>query len=230
MYLLPELPYPKNALEPFITAEIMELHHQKHHKGYVEKLNEIIATYDPTLFDCMSETTMAMYINTFPISIRQNVKNQLGGHVNHSFFWSLLSTKNTDVFKQKLEPIFKDQFGSFDQAMDEFKTEAKNHFGSGWTWFCYNPISENIEIRSYQNQDNPLFDNLYPLLGIDVWEHAYYLQYKNKRSDYIEAFTKIINWEYVFELWNSYNENKQDDGHESVLKEDGHSHHGHGCC
>lgn len=229
MYKLPELPYKTNALEPFISAQIMELHHGEHHKGYVEKLNQIILSYDPTLFDCMNETTMAMYINTFPIEIRQGLKNQLGGHINHSFFWSLLNTKNTDEFKKKLEPIFKDEFGSVEQALSEFKAEAMAFFGSGWTWLCYNPIREKMEIRNYQNQDTPLFDGLYPLLGIDFWEHAYYLQYKNKKSEYIDQLIKIINWEYMFELWQSYHENHADAS--GCCNDEKNNHHKeHGCC
>jgi Fe-Mn family superoxide dismutase len=207
MYILPSLPYNFNELEPFIDKEIMELHYNKHHKGYLDKLNSIISTYDPTLFDTMSETTMAMYINTFPIAIKQDLKNQLGGHVNHSFFWALLSKNDTTHYRKLLEPLFKDQFGSIEQALDEFKEIAKKHFGSGWVWVCYNPVSENLEIRAYNNQDCPLFDNMYPLFGIDLWEHAYYLQYKNDKAMYIDAFIKIINWKHVYELFNSYHEN-----------------------
>lgn len=228
MYILPELPFALNELEPFISEEIMNLHYNKHHRGYLDKLNSIIATYDPTLFDTMTETTMAMYINTFPMDMRQNLKNQLGGHINHSFFWALLSKNDTTEFKKFLEPIFVDQFGSFDQAMSEFKEIAKNHFGSGWVWFCYNPVSERLEIRAYNNQDCPLFDNMYPLFGIDLWEHAYYLQYKNDKINYIDNFIKIINWKHVSELFNSYqdsHENKEccDDTHEKT-----HEHKG--CC
>ena len=204
MYKLPELPFKLNDLEPFISAEMIDLHYNKHHKSYLDKLNLIISTYDPTLFDAMSETTMAMYINTFPINMRQNLKNQLGGHINHSFFWALLSKNDTTEFQKLLEPIFIDQFGSFEQALTEFKEQAKNHFGSGWVWFCYNPVSENLEIRAYDNQNCPLFDNMYPLFGIDLWEHAYYLQYKNDKMQYVNNFINIINWKHVYELFTSY--------------------------
>lgn len=229
MYILPELPFALNKLEPFISAEIMSLHYNKHHKGYLDKLNTIITTYDPTLFDAMTETTMAMYINTFSSDIRQNLKNQLGGHVNHSFFWALLSKDDTSLSKQLLEPIFVEQFGSLDQMLNEFKEMAKNHFGSGWVWMCYNPISENLEIRAYNNQDCPLFDNMYPLFGIDLWEHAYYLQYKTDKSEYIDNFIKIINWKHVSELFNSYQDNHDEKG---CCQEDGeHQSHEHsGCC
>ncbi len=210
MYILPELPYNLNALEPFVSKEIMDLHYNKHHKAYVDKLNVIISTYDPTLFDTMSETTMGMYINTFPINIKQDLKNQLGGHINHSFFWALLSKENTSEYQKLLEPVFKDQFGSMEQALNEFKDTAKKHFGSGWVWFCYNPVSENLEIRSYANQDCPLFDNMYPLFGVDLWEHAYYLQYKNDKMLYVDNFIKIINWKYVYELFNSYQDQHDD--------------------
>ncbi len=219
MYILPELPFALNYLEPFINQEIMDLHYNKHHRGYLEKLNLIISTYDPTLFDSITETTMAMYINTFPIEIRQNLKNQLGGHINHSFFWALLSKENTSEFQKLLDPFFKEQFGTFEQALSEFKDAAKNHFGSGWVWFCYNPISENLEIRSYNNQDCPLFENMYPLFGIDLWEHAYYLQYKNNKIDYIDNFIKVINWKYVYELFSSYQDN-QHDGNNCCEKND----------
>lgn len=206
MYKLPELPYALDALEPVISKEIMDVHYNKHHRNYLDNLNKIISTYDPTLFDAMSETTIGMYINTFPADIRQNLKNQLGGHINHSFFWSLLSGENQAEYKKKVEPLFIEHFGSFEQAMSEFIDAAKKYFGSGWIWMTYNPISENIEIRSYQNQDSPLFENMYPLLGIDLWEHAYYLQYKSDRAAYIENFVNIINWKYVYELWQSYTE------------------------
>lgn len=211
MYILPKLPFALNELEPFLSEEIISLHYNKHHQSYVDKLNKIINTYDPTLFSLMNETTMAMYINTFPIDIRQNLKNQLGGHINHSFFWSLLSIKNTNEFKKLLEPMFNNQFGSIEQAFSEFKNIISNHFGSGWVWFCYNPISEKVEIRAYNNQDCPLFDNMYPLLGIDLWEHSYYLQYKNNKMEYVENFIKLLNWQYIYELFNSYTENKDND-------------------
>lgn len=210
MYILPELPYNLSELEPFINKEIMDLHYNQHHKSYLDKLNIIISTYDPTLFDAMSETTMGMYINTFPTDIKQELKNQLGGHINHSFFWALLSKNDTTQYRKLLEPLFIDQFGSMEQALSEFKDAVKKHFGSGWVWFCYNPVSENLEIRSYANQDCPLFDNMYPLFGIDLWEHAYYLQYKNDKMLYFDNFIKIINWQHVYELFNSYQENNDD--------------------
>lgn len=211
MYKLPALPYPLNGLEPVIKEEIMNLHYHKHHQGYLDKLNQIISTYDPALFTMMNETTMAMYINTFPEEIRKDLKNQLGGHVNHSFFWPLMSTKDTTAFKEKLEEVFKDPFGSIEQALEEFKSHALHQFGSGWTWLCYNPITEGLEIRNYNNQDTPLFDSMYPLIGIDLWEHAYYLQYKTDKKAYIDSWLKIINWEYVFELWHSYHENNAEE-------------------
>lgn len=207
MYKLPLLPFSLDYFQPIISKEIMDLHYNNHHKAYLDNLNEIIATYDPTLFDNVSETTLAMYINTFPLTIRQQLRNNLGGHINHSFFWLLLSKEDQTEYKAKLEPLFKEYFGSFDQAISEFEAEAKKFFGSGWVWMVYNPISENIEIRSYSNQDCPLFDNMYPLLGIDLWEHAYYLIYKNNKKAYIDNFISIINWKYVYELWQSYTEN-----------------------
>jgi Fe-Mn family superoxide dismutase len=228
MYIVPPLPFELDYLEPFISKEIMDVHYNKHHKGYVDKLNQIILSYDPTLFDVMNETTMGMYIQTFPVEIRQNLKNQLGGHINHSFFWGMLSKDDTSEYKKKLESLFNDQFGSFDQALAEFSDAALNHFGSGWVWFCFNPIAEKIEIRSYSNQDCPLFDHLYPLLGIDIWEHAYYLQYKNDKKTYIENFIKIINWKYVWELYSNYQENTDDNCCES--KTDDTDHHHKGCC
>jgi Fe-Mn family superoxide dismutase len=221
MYKLPVLPYSLKELEPVISEEIMNIHYHKHHQGYVDKLNEIIHTYNPELFETMNETTMAMYINTFPEETREKLKNQLGGHINHSFFWGMMTKKDTSAFKLKMDEIFKDTFGSTDQAVEELISHALYHFGSGWTWICYNPINENLEIRNYKNQDTPLFDSMYPVLGIDLWEHAYYLQYKNEKKKYIESWSKLINWEYVFELWHSYHENTLGESHE---------HCGTGCC
>jgi Fe-Mn family superoxide dismutase len=201
MFKLEKLPFDLGALEPFISKEIMDLHYNKHHLGYLNKLNKIIEDYNPSLFN-IDQNILPNYINAFPISIRSNLKNQLGGHLNHSFFWELISKKDTNLFKIKVELFFKDSFGSFDIALENFKELAISHFGSGWVWFCYNWLSQKIEIRTYNNQDCPLFDNLFPILGIDLWEHAYYLQYKNNKNEYIENFLRIINWENVFNIIN----------------------------
>jgi Fe-Mn family superoxide dismutase len=204
MYTLPKLNFKFDALEPIISKEIMELHYQKHHQSYVNNINEIITKYDPNLFSITNETTLAMYINTFPIEIREEAKNNLGGHINHSYLWNQLSSEDTTIHKKALEPLIEKHYGSFDTLTQEIKATAKKLFGSGWVWACFNPLTEFIEVRAYQNQHCPFFENMFPLIGIDLWEHAYYLQYKSNKAEYIEKFMTIINWEKVHQLLLSY--------------------------
>jgi Fe-Mn family superoxide dismutase len=214
MYHLPTLSFTFDAFEPIISKEIMELHYTKHHQAYLDNLNTIIQKYDPQIFENFNETTLAMYINAFPNDIRQDLRNALGGHVNHSFFWSCLSNHNTQEYKNKLEGIFAPHFGSVDKAITALEETGKKFFGSGWVWITVNPLNGSLDIRTYTNQDNPLFENLYPLLGIDLWEHSYYLQYKNNKNAYLKEITKLINWKYVYEFYQSLTGEGEDSHHQ----------------
>lgn len=220
MFTLPELPYSLDALEPVISKEIMDIHYHKHHQSYLDKINDIITKYDPNLFMITNESTLAIHINTFPKEIQQETRNNLGGHINHSFFWGLLTKENTLKYKKNLIPIFEKHYGSIDTLLSEFTLTAKKSFGSGWVWICFNPLTEFLEIRSYNNQDCPLFDNMYPVLGIDLWEHAYYLKYKNNKSEYIDQFMTIINWKYVYDLLISYTEDSNSCCQDTSCKDD----------
>lgn len=213
MYTLPKLNFNFDAFEPYIAKDIMEIHYTKHHQTYLNNLNEIIKKYNKNIFEHFSETTLAIYINTFPEDIRQDLKNSLGGHINHTFFWSSLSLENQTEYKEKLTPLFTEYFGSFHNTILKMQEEGKKFFGSGWVWITVNPLNGSLEIRTYKNQDNPLFENLYPLLGIDLWEHAYYLQYKNDKSSYLQNIFNIINWKYIFELYESLVETNNNNIH-----------------
>ena len=193
-YTLPELGYAFDALEPFIDAKTMEIHHDKHHKGYVDKLNKAVESH-PGLAE-KSPEELLKDLNSIPEDIRTAVRNNGGGHVNHSFFWPILK-KNINVSGEVIEAI-KSKFGSLDAFKEEFANAATTLFGSGWAWLVINANKE-LEIIQTKNQDSPVSQNLIPILGLDVWEHAYYLKYQNKRPDYISAFWNVVNWERVNE-------------------------------
>lgn len=203
MYSLPQLHFKFNEFEPCINQEIMEIHYTKHHQTYLNNLNKILEAYDNTIFSKHNETTLAMYIHSFPKEIKSDLKNALGGHINHSLFWASLSTEDQTEYKKKLEPLFSVYFQSFDNTILLMQKMGSAFFGSGWVWLTVNPLNGALDIRTYTNQDNPLFENLYPLLGIDLWEHAYYLQYKNDKKSYLENIFTIINWKYIFEFYES---------------------------
>ncbi len=197
-FTLPELPYAFNALEPHIDAQTMEIHHGKHHNTYVTNLNAAIQGKK----DLESKTIEELIsnISTLPADIRTAVRNNGGGHANHSLFWTLLSPKGGGQPKGELFEAIKKDFGSFDAFKEQFTKAATTRFGSGWAWLY---ISNNgkLTIGSTPNQDNLLMDvselRGAPILGLDVWEHAYYLKYQNRRADYIQAFWNIVNWETV---------------------------------
>jgi len=192
-YTLPPLPYEYNALEPFIDEQTMRIHHTKHHQTYVDKLNTAINGYPE--FENMEVDELISDLEKIPSVIRPAVRNHGGGHSNHTFFWNLL--KPGVPFGGSVSEIILDSFGSFDSFKKEFSTSAALLFGSGWTWLT----SDNgkLEIITTSNQDSPLSLRKKPLIGLDVWEHAYYLKYQNKRPEYIEAFFEIINWDKVNE-------------------------------
>lgn len=199
-HTLPQLPYDYNALEPYIDEQTMQIHHQKHHQGYVDKLNAALDNY-PELQEKKPEELISN-LSAIPEDIRIVVRNNGGGHVNHSFFWPLL--KKDVTCEGEIKAAIEKSFGSFDEFKTVFSEAAKNQFGSGWAWLV---LDENgkLAVTSTPNQDNPLSENKKPILGIDVWEHAYYLKYQNKRPDYIENFFQVIDWNKVNEHYASNN-------------------------
>ncbi len=191
-YKLPELPYSFDALEPYIDAQTMEIHHGKHHSGYVAKLNAAIENTE--LADKSLEVLLAS-ASSIPTAVRNNG----GGHFNHSLFWTIMGTEHGTNPTGDLESELDKTFGSFDTFKDEFSAAAATRFGSGWAWLIV--VDGQLKITSTPNQDNPLMDVVdtkgTPILGLDVWEHAYYLKYQNRRPEYIENFFNVINWEEV---------------------------------
>ena len=194
VFKLPELSYDFDALEPVIDAKTMEIHYTKHHQGYVNKLNLALEKYPDLMKKDVDK--ILIDINKVPSEIRQAVINNAGGHSNHSFFWKIL-IRNGKESKRKKEIIEK-KFGDFEGFKMKFKESAMTRFGSGWCWLVINK-NEELEIVSTANQDSPLMLGLKPIFGLDVWEHAYYLKYQNRRDEYIDNFWKIVNWEKVEE-------------------------------
>ena len=190
-YTLPKLSYAYDSLEPFIDAKTMEIHHTKHHQTYVDKLNEALAKH-PELDKKKVEELIAD-INSVPEDIRTAVRNHGGGHLNHSFFWEILA-KEVEPNGKVIDAISK-EFGSFDKFKEQFNAAALGVFGSGWTWLVLN--KGKLEIASMRLQDSPLMEGKIPLLGIDVWEHAYYLKHMSNRKAYVEGFWNVVNWKKV---------------------------------
>lgn len=197
MHELPELSYDYDALEPHIDAKTMEIHHTKHHKGYVDKLNAAIEKF-PELKEKSVEELIGD-LDSVPEEIRTAVRNNGGGHANHSLFWQILSPEKKEFGGAIAEKI-EESFGSFDEFKKKFSDAAMSRFGSGWAWLVVNSDG-GLEITSTPNQDSPISQGDFPVLGIDVWEHAYYLKYQNKRADYVEAFFSLINWDKVNEFY-----------------------------
>jgi len=191
MFTLPELPYSYDALAPVISEEIMRLHHTKHHQGYVNKLNAAIEQASElsgrSLVELLSD------LDAVPEDIRTAVRNQGGGHYNHSLFWTIMGPKAGGEPSGRLLDALVSKYGSFDTFVSEFNQKATGLFGSGWVW-----LTKELDIVASPNQDNPLMSGKgEPLMGLDVWEHAYYLDYKNKRDDYIQNWWKLVNWPVV---------------------------------
>lgn len=193
---LPNLPYAADALEPHIDKETMEIHHDKHHNTYVTKLNSAVEGTD---LESKSIEEIVANLDSVPENIQTAVRNNGGGHLNHSLFWELL-TPNSEEKGTVIDKI-KEQWGSLDEFKNEFADKAAARFGSGWAWLVVN--NGKLEIVTTPNQDNPITEGKTPILGLDVWEHAYYLKYQNKRPDYISAFWNVVNWEKVDELYNA---------------------------
>jgi Fe-Mn family superoxide dismutase len=193
-YELPPLPYPFDALEPHIDAKTMEIHHDKHHQAYITNANNALKDH-PDLAAKPVEELLAN-INKVPEAIRTVLRNNAGGHANHSFFWKILSPKGGGQPKGKLAADITSTFGGVDQFKEKFQAAGVGRFGSGWAWLVVNK-SGKLEIISTANQDSPIMDGLKPVLGVDVWEHAYYLLYQNRRPDYIKAWWNVVNWDEV---------------------------------
>ncbi len=190
-HTLPDLGYGYDALEPYIDARTMEIHHTKHHQTYIDKLNAALENH-PALQEA-SVQELVSALDTVPEAIRMAVRNHGGGHANHSFFWPLLK-KDVAPGGEVVEAINR-RWGGLDQFRTDFASAATLLFGSGWTWLVWN--GNDLEITTTPNQDSPLSRGQQPVLGLDVWEHAYYLNYQNRRPEYIEAFFNVINWERV---------------------------------
>ncbi len=191
---LPQLPYPYNALEPHIDERTMEIHHQRHHQAYIDKLNAALEKY-PELFSKTVEQLLEN-ISEVPDDIRQTVINHGGGHVNHSLFWKIMAPPVQGGGGEPsgaLGQAINASFGSFADFKKQFTDAALNRFGSGWAWLAKDKAGQ-LKVYSTSNQDSPLLQGHTPLLGLDVWEHAYYLKYQNRRADYINAWWNVVNW------------------------------------
>ncbi len=194
--ILPELPYAYDALEPHIDAETMTLHHDKHHAAYVANANAALEKHPEIGEDLES---LLADVEKIPTDIRQALINNGGGHLNHALFWELLSAEQSEI-SPELAADIDATFGSFEAFKDAFSVAATTRFGSGWAWLVINKEGQ-LEVISTANQDSPLMQGLKPILALDVWEHAYYLNYRNVRPNYIKAFFEIINWNKVNELY-----------------------------
>jgi len=200
-HTLPALPYAFNALEPAIDAMTMEIHSQKHHKAYVDNLNKALEGHAELLkHDIVS---LLKNISSVPESIRQTVINNGGGHHNHATFWEIMAPNAGGEPTGAIGEAIKTTFGDFTKFKDTFKQNGLTQFGSGWSWLVYDAASTGIKAIKKPNQDSPLMDGMVPLLGCDVWEHAYYLKYQNKRADYVDAWWTVVNWKKVDELFSA---------------------------
>jgi superoxide dismutase, Fe-Mn family len=202
-YQLPPLPYPNNALEPFIDAMTMEIHHDKHHGAYVTNVNKAIA--GKADLEKLSAEDLIRRIESVPADIRGPVRNNGGGHVNHTMFWKLMAPKAGGAPTGRLADEINSTFGSFDTFKEKFEAAGLGRFGSGWVWLVRN--AGKLEIVSTANQDNPIMGKAVagcegsPILGCDVWEHAYYLKYQNRRADYLKTWWNVVNWPEVIKQY-----------------------------
>ena len=193
-YTLPKLNYPYNALEPHIDAKTMEIHHTKHHQAYINNVNT--AMQGKANLESKTVEALIADLNSVPEDIRMTVRNNGGGHANHSLFWTVIGPKAGGKPGGDLAKAIDKDLGSFDAFKEKFETAAKTRFGSGWAWLSVDK-SGKLEVASTPNQDSPLMEGKNPILGLDVWEHAYYLNYQNRRPDYVTAFWNVIHWEQV---------------------------------
>lgn len=192
-YELPKLPYDYEALEPHIDKETMNIHHTKHHNTYVTNLNNALKGHEELASKSVED--LIANLDAVPESIRTAVRNNGGGHANHSLFWTLLSPNGGGEPTGSVKEAIDRKFGSFDKFKEEFQAAGAGRFGSGWAWLVVD--NGELEITSTPNQDSPLMEGKTPILGLDVWEHAYYLKYQNRRPDYMAAFWNVVNWDEV---------------------------------
>ncbi|HEX2266286.1 MAG TPA: superoxide dismutase [Solirubrobacterales bacterium] len=197
-FSVPDLPYPYDALEPHIDEATMRVHHDKHHQAYVDKAN---AALEGTEWADRDVEDVLRNLNALPGDKQAAVRNNAGGHYNHTLFWQMLSPDGGGAPSGELASAIDDKFGSLDSFKEEFKNAGIARFGSGWAWLVKD--SSGLAVVSTPNQDSPISDGSTPLLGCDVWEHAYYLKYQNKRPEYIDAFWNVVNWDYVAERFAS---------------------------
>lgn len=199
-FTLPALPYAYDALEPYIDARTMEIHHTKHHQAYIDNLNKALA-HHPELHH-LEVAELIAHIDKLPADIATAVRNNGGGHYNHSLFWQMMATGKATQVPQELSMLINRDVGSLQNVQSQMSAAALARFGSGWAWLSLNP-EDRLVITSTPNQDSPVQEGLRPILGLDVWEHAYYLKYQNKRADYIQAWWHVVNWDYVYQLYES---------------------------
>ncbi|MGO1059066.1 superoxide dismutase [Planococcus sp. FY231025] len=198
-YQLPELPYAYDALEPHIDKETMNIHHTKHHNTYVTNVNAALEGHEDLASKSIEE--LIANLDAVPESIRTTVRNNGGGHANHSLFWQLLSPNGGGNPSGALAEAIDSKFGSFEEFKTQFENAGKTRFGSGWAWLVVS--NGELEVTSTPNQDSPVMEGKTPILGVDVWEHAYYLKYQNRRPDYLAAFWNVVNWEEVSKRFES---------------------------
>lgn len=200
-YQLPTLPYAYDALEPHFDRQTMEIHHTKHHQTYVTNANAALEKL-PAELASLSPEALIEQLDKVPAELQTAVRNNVGGHANHSLFWTVLTPNASKVPTGKVANAINDAFGSFEAFQEKFEAAAKTRFGSGWAWLVVNKDGK-LEVTSSANQDSPLASKAFggsqttPILGLDVWEHAYYLHYQNRRPDYIKAFWNLVNWDEV---------------------------------
>lgn len=194
MYELPKLTYSYDSLEPHIDAQTMEIHYTKHHQGYINKLNTALENHSELQDKPLED--LLWTLDSVPEEIRKAVRNNGGGHLNHSLFWKIMSPDGGGEPQGELAEAINKDLGGFNQFKEDFANTATTVFGSGWAWLVKDG-SGKLLVKSTSNQDSPVMEGLTPLLGLDVWEHAYYLKYQNKRPDYVGAFWNVVNWEEV---------------------------------
>lgn len=190
-YQVPDLPYDYNALEPYIDAQTMQTHHDKHHATYVTKLNA--AVEKSAELQSMSPEELVRNLSSMPQDVRTAIRNNGGGHVNHTMFWQIMGPNGGGEPTGSIADAIKDTFGSFDSLKQEFNNTAANHFGSGWVWLVRTSGGQ-LQVIDTLNQDNPMSEGHYPIMGNDLWEHAYYLKYQNRKAEYFDAWWNVLNW------------------------------------
>lgn len=195
MYKLPELEYSYDALGDYISRDIMELHHSKHHQTYVDKLNLVLSSHAELTQKSLDELLVGL--SDLPIEVQVAVRNHGGGHYNHSLFWKFMTPRGDGEPSGELSSSLKQRYGSFQSFVDEFEVKALGVFGSGWVW-----LQPDLSIVTTPNQDTPIMNGMNsPILGLDVWEHAYYLDYTYKRADYVKAWWNVVDWQFVSKLY-----------------------------